>query len=33
MPKFLGTKEVTTEEHIELFYNYADKLNITHDDV
>jgi hypothetical protein len=29
MPKFLGTKEVTVEEHLELFYSYVDNLNIT----
>jgi hypothetical protein len=29
MPKFSGTEEVTAEEHLELFYSYADNLNIT----
>jgi hypothetical protein len=29
MPKFSGVEEVTTEEHLELFYSYADNLNIT----
>jgi hypothetical protein len=33
MPKFLGTEEVTTEENLELFYSYADNINITQEDV
>jgi hypothetical protein len=33
MPKFSGVEEVTTEEHLELFYSYADNLNITYEHV
>jgi hypothetical protein len=33
MPKFSGVEEVTTEEHLELFYSYVDNLNITDEDV
>jgi hypothetical protein len=33
MPKFSGAEEVTTKEHIELFYSYVDNLNITDEDV
>jgi len=33
MPKFTGTKGVSAEEHLELFYNYADNLDIYQEDV
>jgi hypothetical protein len=33
MPKFYGIEEVTAEEHLELFYSYADNLNIIDEDV
>jgi hypothetical protein len=33
MPKVSGVEEVTVEEHLELFYSYADNLNITYEDV
>jgi len=33
MPTFTGTEGVTTEEHLESFYSYADNLNINEDDV
>jgi len=33
MPKFTGTKGVTTEEHLQSFYSYADNLDISEDDV
>ena len=33
MPKFTGTKGVTTEEHLESFYSYADNLDISENDV
>jgi hypothetical protein len=33
MPKFSGAEEVTSEEHLEFFYSYADNLNITDEDV
>ena len=33
MPKFTGTEGVTTEEHLESFYSYADNLDISEDDV
>jgi len=33
MPKFIGTEGVTTEEHIESFYSYADNLDISEADV
>ena len=33
MPKLTGTKGVTTEEHLESFYSYADNLDISEDDV
>jgi len=32
-PKFNGTEGVTTEEHLESFYSYADNLDISEDDV
>jgi len=32
-PKFTRTKGVTTEEHLESFYSYADNLVISEDDV
>ena len=28
MPKFTGIKGVSAEEHLELFYNYDDNLDI-----
>jgi len=33
MPKFTMTEGVTAEEHLELFYSYADNLDISEDDV
>lgn len=33
MPKFIGTEGVTTEEHLESFYYYADNLDIYEEDV
>lgn len=33
MPKFTGTEGVTTEEHLEVFYSYADNLDISENDV
>lgn len=33
MPKFTGEGDVTTEEHIEAFYNYVKNLNIEDEDV
>jgi len=33
MPKFTGTEGVTTQEHLESFYSYADNLDISEDDV
>ena len=33
VPKFTGTEGVTTEEHLESFYSYADNLDISEDDV
>jgi len=33
MPKFNGTEGVTTEEHLESFYSYADNLDISEYDV
>jgi hypothetical protein len=33
MPKFTGEGDVTTEEHIEAFYSYAENLNIEEEDV
>lgn len=33
MPKFIGTEGFIAEEHIESFYNYADNLDISEDDV
>ena len=33
MPKFTGTEGVTTEEHLESFYSYADNVDISEDDV
>jgi len=32
MPKFTGTERVTTEEHLEAFYSYADNLDINEND-
>jgi uncharacterized small protein (DUF1192 family) len=33
MPKFSGEGDVTTEEHLDAFYSYADNLNIENEDV
>ena len=33
MPKFSWAEQVTAEEHLELFYSYADNLNITDENV
>lgn len=33
MPKFTGAEGVTTAEHLESFYSYADNLDISEDDV
>jgi hypothetical protein len=33
MPKFMGEEDITTEEHIVAFYNYADNQNIENEDV
>jgi hypothetical protein len=33
MPKFTGEGDLTTEEHIEAFYSYAENLNIEEEDV
>jgi len=33
MPKFTRTEGVTTKEHLESFYSYADNLDISEDDV
>ena len=33
MPKFTGTEGVSAQEHLESFYNYADNLDISEDDV
>jgi len=33
MPKFTKTEGVTTEEHLEVFYSYADNLDISENDV
>jgi hypothetical protein len=33
MPKFTGEEDITTEEHLAAFYNYADNLNIENEDV
>jgi hypothetical protein len=33
MPKFSGEGDVTAEEHLDAFYNYADNLNIENEDV
>ena len=32
MPKFTGTKGVTTKEQLESFYSYANNLDISEDD-
>ena len=32
-PNFSRTEGVTTEEHLESFYSYADNLDISEDDV
>jgi hypothetical protein len=33
MPKFTGEGDITAEEHVATFYNYADNLNIENEDV
>jgi uncharacterized small protein (DUF1192 family) len=33
MPKFSGEGDITAEEHLVAFYNYADNLNIESEDV
>jgi hypothetical protein len=33
MPKFTGEEDITVEEHLAAFYNYADNLNIENEDV
>jgi len=33
MPKFTGIEGITVEEHLELFYSYADNLDISEVDV
>ena len=33
MPKFIGIEGVTTKEHLEAFYSYADNLDISENDV
>jgi hypothetical protein len=33
MPKFTGEGDITAEEHLAAFYNYADNLNIENEDV
>ena len=33
MPKFTGEEDITIEEHLVSFYNYADNLNIENEDV
>jgi hypothetical protein len=33
MPKFIGAGEYTAEEHIEVFYAYAENINISEEDV
>jgi len=33
MPKFIGTKSVTTEGQLESFYSYFDNLDISEDNV
>jgi hypothetical protein len=33
MPKFIGEEDITTEEHLDAFYSYADNLNIENEDV
>jgi len=33
MPKFTSTEGVILEEHLEVFYSYADNLDISEDDV
>jgi hypothetical protein len=33
MPKFTREEDITTEEHLVAFYNYADNLNIENEDV
>lgn len=32
-PKFTATEGVTVKEHLESFYSYVDKLDISEDDV
>jgi hypothetical protein len=33
MPKFTGEEDITAEEHLAAFYNYADNQNIENEDV
>ena len=33
IPKFTGKEDITIEEHLVAFYNYADNLNIENEDV
>jgi hypothetical protein len=33
IPKFIGEEDITVEEHLATFYNYADNLNIKNKDV
>jgi hypothetical protein len=33
MPKFTREEDITVEEHLVAFYNYADNLNIENEDV
>jgi hypothetical protein len=33
MPKFTGEEDITIEEHLVSFYNYADNINIENEDV
>ena len=33
MPKFTGIEGITAEEHLEVFYSYADNLDISENDV
>ena len=32
MPKFIGDRDFTAEEHLEAFYNYAENINIEQED-
>jgi hypothetical protein len=33
MPKFTGEEDITTKEHLVLFYSYEENLNIENEDV